>query len=1567
MQFRNITCIVFSTLLLVTGLISTAGAAGSQAELAQPVPTITAGVDQSQSLAALGETQRGRGNNPLDDWQAQAISYAWIDISATGQTAAVSGNDSTSSPISMGISFRWFGTTQTQIRISTNGFLTFGDTANTGQNTSIPSTAEPNGAFYVFWDDLMVDESAGDWIKYLTDTANNRFIVTWHCRRLGGTLPVDFQAILNVNGQVIYQYQNLDVRESCTIGLENSTGTDGLQMCFDGSGVIPTASSAYRLAEPAGTPNPVTNLTALVLGTNVALTWTNPTTDVYGSILGVDSCDIYLGSTLIGRVGPGVNAYGHANTALGTLVYTVYAWNGVFPNPVGYRSLPASVTVDVSEPVFSYQEDFELSNGGWTATPAINGWEWGIPTAANGPASAHSGSRLWGTVLNGNYANNACYQLELSATQPVNSTNAAVSFWGWYRSEGTSNTTYDGCNFRISTDGGSNWQVLMPVIGLYDDTLMTTNNTCIGYHKPTWNGSRAADSLVAGRWRYFVLPLSGFVGQTPIFRFSFGSDPQAANFAGFYIDDLSICGLAPGGGATISGTITLDGEMGSVTETVVRANGFGAPLDYPNAQGAYELANVQPGARILMASLTGYQPASTNITVTGDTTDVDMTLRRQVPPAPTNLTATLAAGSEIVALNWDDSPDTFVDLYRVYRKHAADSSYTLNRVIYGRTASQAVDTLPEALVYHYVVTAVDTNVIAPPIESGYSNRADVANVTLPPQSLHARTDFDDHVRLTWVGPTDPPMVELSYDNGTSSPEVSGIGFSSQPLFGWIATRFQTEGAVVVYRLRIYFTENALPGDAFQVGLFADNGSGRPTFTPLDVMNATMELPLNSFRDFYLTTPRTFTDGIFYVGARQLGDWPLNIGGDIESPFINNTFFFAADPWSWTTFEPTTMAIPLMHAVVQSTTTQAMVLHPSGWEYSDATTESKLVSHGSEPSATLTYLTELSSENIAQLTASRLSYTTGPRAPHAEAISIPDRDRSTLDDPDYYIVYRNGIDVAHPTSLSYNDYVDESHANTYWLTARYDDGSESSHSDTVTAMPAMPPGAPVVTGMPLGLSTIEISWINPTQNADGSPCVDLDSLRIYRDGILLATVPSSITQYIDTPAYPTALYTWSVRGVDEASNAGPAGVYSGSVLPPWEEVLFNWIDISASGTNTGATGNDATSGPIPLGFVFPFYGSYYSQVRVCTNGWLSFLSTASVNYTNIALPSPADPNAAIYPFWDNLNVVASSGQWVKYRAEPSRFTISWHCQLSSGSTGPFDFQVVLEENGTITLQYLSLPSVINSFTLGVENATGTSALLLLYNGNGDWTPGENTAIRIFAPHPVFAPVSGTVAFDGGNGTMTSVTITASGENHPSIHPLADGTWTMDEVATGYRQFIAHLTGFVSDTVFAVVPDTGLSNISLVLRRNNPPAPTGFTATVNTATQIVTMDWNDSPDGLVDAYRIYRKLSSASTWTLLRTVIGRTNSASSDTLVGLTGGYHYSVTAIDTNVTGSPVESDRSPTALVIAGHPAPNNLTADGRFDDRIRLTWSVPGAANSPGFISNRETAGISPMDFSGS
>ena len=150
------------------------------------------------------------------------------------------------------------------------------------------------------------------------------------------------------------------------------------------------------------------------------------------------------------------------------------------------------------------------------------------------------------------------------------------------------------------------------------------------------------------------------------------------------------------------------------------------------------------------------------------------------------------------------------------------------------------------------------------------------------------------------------------------------------------------------------------------------------------------------------------------------------------------------------------------------------------------------------------------------------------------------------------------------------------------------------------------------------------------------------------------------------------------------------------------------------TALALTGDDA-SAVVNLPFSFTFYGKKYTRANVSTNGHLSF-TAASTAYSNSTIPDSAVPNAAIYPFWDDLNVDASASVRTQtLGTSPNRqFVIEWrNVAFFSDSTKRVSFEVILFENGNIQTQYNDIAAdgmeQGNSATSGIENSTGTVAL------------------------------------------------------------------------------------------------------------------------------------------------------------------------------------------------------------------------------------------------------------------
>jgi len=170
--------------------------------------------------------------------------------------------------------------------------------------------------------------------------------------------------------------------------------------------------------------------------------------------------------------------------------------------------------------------------------------------------------------------------------------------------------------------------------------------------------------------------------------------------------------------------------------------------------------------------------------------------------------------------------------------------------------------------------------------------------------------------------------------------------------------------------------------------------------------------------------------------------------------------------------------------------------------------------------------------------------------------------------------------------------------------------------------------------------------------------------------------------------------------------------------------------------------DDAATEVVLPFSFPFYGMIYYSAFISTNGFLNFLALNTA-YSNGPIPeaqAPWLPDAAIYPFWDDLFVdPADADVYVRLLDTPPfrQFVIEWRNIRPLYEQGKlFDIEVVLQENGEILMQYRNVDEDElekgGAATLGIENETGTIALQYSYNEPVIVAP--EFAVRYLPPEP-----------------------------------------------------------------------------------------------------------------------------------------------------------------------------------------------------------------------------------------
>jgi len=246
--------------------------------------------------------------------------------------------------------------------------------------------------------------------------------------------------------------------------------------------------------------------------------------------------------------------------------------------------------------------------------------------------------------------------------------------------------------------------------------------------------------------------------------------------------------------------------------------------------------------------------------------------------------------------------------------------------------------------------------------------------------------------------------------------------------------------------------------------------------------------------------------------------------------------------------------------------------------------------------------------------------------------------------------------------------------------------------------------------------------------------------------------------------------YGYRWIDSDSPGGPA---------------FNWIDISTVGTLittwTGTADDGYAAVPFPMSF--SFYGTTFnSNINICTNGFLSFTSTATT-YTNAAIPSTGAPLNGIFPFWDDLYLVTSGSVYYYYDAANSQFIVEYLNVPHFTSGGPYTVEVIFKADGRIIYQYQTMDlASVNSCTIGVQDAAGAVGLQVVFNSNYIHNGLALLISRDILPWMSTSPTRGTVA----PGDSQSVSL--------RIHPagLAQGLYT------GYQR----ITGNTPDTSASV---------------------------------------------------------------------------------------------------------------------------------------------------------------------
>jgi subtilisin family serine protease len=187
-----------------------------------------------------------------------------------------------------------------------------------------------------------------------------------------------------------------------------------------------------------------------------------------------------------------------------------------------------------------------------------------------------------------------------------------------------------------------------------------------------------------------------------------------------------------------------------------------------------------------------------------------------------------------------------------------------------------------------------------------------------------------------------------------------------------------------------------------------------------------------------------------------------------------------------------------------------------------------------------------------------------------------------------------------------------------------------------------------------------------------------------------------------------------RGLQADAAGGPDAFgyrWSDSSAP--DGPAFQWVDIVQPANVVALSGDEAVSAPVPLGFSFPFYGRRFTQVRLCTNGYLEFSNDGPL-FANRGLPSVNGAHNMIAPFWDDLHFGTGVNR-AYLHVDGTRCVITWdQVPRYNDVTSVMTFQCILYPSGEIRYQYGHMTGNVANATLGIQDSSRTVGLQVAFN-------------------------------------------------------------------------------------------------------------------------------------------------------------------------------------------------------------------------------------------------------------
>jgi hypothetical protein len=228
-------------------------------------------------------------------------------------------------------------------------------------------------------------------------------------------------------------------------------------------------------------------------------------------------------------------------------------------------------------------------------------------------------------------------------------------------------------------------------------------------------------------------------------------------------------------------------------------------------------------------------------------------------------------------------------------------------------------------------------------------------------------------------------------------------------------------------------------------------------------------------------------------------------------------------------------------------------------------------------------------------------------------------------------------------------------------------------------------------------------------------------------------PCDFTLYLTGTDYSDSIRFTIVVGQITAVDPIPDGPRTPARYYAYDDVdaaypphpTYQWVEIKTLGTRLTLSDDQTVQVNLPSQFgPWKYYGTRYTQLSICSNGFVCAGSQTSTAWTNAQLPGTGGPASMVALCWDDLNPPGGQGIYYYHDAANHRFIVEYDSISHYSPSGTYEKFELLIYDTTITsptgdnvliAQYANAVDY-SSVTVGLQDPTQTIGIQALFNSS-----------------------------------------------------------------------------------------------------------------------------------------------------------------------------------------------------------------------------------------------------------